>query len=1821
MAIENRPNQQLVSDYLAKLGNNAGQYKPFKITGVTKGVDNYDADASGNDFLSWLGDIVSRPLFGVTELTNSVVDVFDPEKKNIDPFQKAINIVTAVPRGIFSTAKEDKAYTGDTLERITDVIGRNTDPSYVNKENNLDPVTKGIVGFAGDVLLDPLTWVPGGVFIKAGQAIKKGTQTATGAIKGAVAGAKATNAGVNAAKEVAPEVSKLVNESGTLQDGQVILKEGEPNPIGDATNGTFTEGPKNYSLTVFDGQAPKKGTLNQGRNAGQYTTEAEALDALAKIKAASNSVWDDALGQGAGQSAVKLPKNTATYKLEPILQAADEAPSLRTMIREAADPNLLKQGRSVIKQIMDGSDPAKLYTSSKPLPLSDFQDNLLLASADTGFKAFGVAGQKVASKFAEAINSIDDATYSSLVAIQNNLSVIRYGSAKGAGFRNVDEGTFQKLIKGTIKPKTDADAAALKMYRDLKAKQYLLPVVGKINKEFDNLTISRYEAYLNSFNSGKAVNILGQTVEDLNKMSAQETFKAIAAMDSTALNSIFGKEAMRLLKKSQTPESFAATMAAVKKIFVQSGALDDNLVKVGVMADSKINIQIETLKNLGVDYGSYKARLARSGSTLANLTEQELKANPSVTEISARMANEITDEAFEKAAMVAGIPGEDSVVMRRILDEIIPNALSKMLQSFNIKLQNDLYKATMTTSGIKKTKQGIGEGLGLDAKRLTTYKMNDIFTEVNKAVKELVDDMKSKGRPLSGEELANAKLKYTTAALRLTDEALRNYGIPIHMELGVQRVHVSLAEAIDIFVKAAHPADILSAEKNQVSKWGSVAKNALYLMFFNADTKVPPTKFMDAIATMMAGGTREEVAAVLKSTLTRAGKPGNFENSFATENMGRFMFQPSGVKWQKMRVDGSEIGAAKEAGTGNYIEWNSAKVLDQVLDVMFGAKDEFASLSATNLKRFQQQVDADVTVLSKSILNDLDAMSKDPSRIGELFKFLVQPGKATMEAGAAIGASDAAVAATSAKVEAAVGEFGHKAAVKAEAKGKALNDEVLNKTDNTERLKANEEAYATASEDYANVKATEELIDSADIPVYDTAAKSLDPKTLDINGNINAGWFHTLRGGLNRMFNPSYIMGPELRALYEGSINLVRTIISERVTDLRKVGKEFDRTELEQAFSQLQNMEVGFKPIDPRQRAAYDAMFRNMADFVDMEAKDLLSHPIFRTGVGLDLMNKTLKQFDVLGLGGASKYTEDLFDIDLAQRMVAAGKADNLLSAAASQWRTWKVKDPIDFIERLNEANVRMAGDVNVMASFVRDGKRMGFVSEKPLAGYVKLVNTKDGRLTSLLPSGIYVEAEAAKMFGRLEEVLTGGNRLPGSLGNFVHNYYDPILNSWKVGMTINRPGHHPRNFIGDESMTYVAEGPRNFLKSGSISWQILARRGTDPETKIDAVRALNSLGDIKPVTSGDIVSRGAYGDITNGQLDAEIFGRGLLPTANVIEDLLPAEGAANAIQRAGDFLSLKDTAYHRGLSKLSELRDHYSRIKHFSQIVLNEQEAAAKLIAKGKKPKFANQKELFDFAASRVKKFHPDPSMLTKGEQYLRRVFPFYTWLSKAIPALVAGSLTNPGRVSMFPKASYNLAIAMGVNPDSMYDPFPEDQMFPSFITEKALGPQWKIGNKYYGLNPGIATADIGATLSMGLPNSDPNYAVGAALSPFTSLLTPAFSIPLELMAGSQLDSGSRIKDYSDYIDSQIPGINYVSSISGVSPTGSILSLLQGKGLDPNYQTFQGNNDGWDKGTSAANWLFGLGITNYSRPNFQNLAELEQRNREAAKVSPRSAY
>jgi hypothetical protein len=370
--------------------------------------------------------------------------------------------------------------------------------------------------------------------------------------------------------------------------------------------------------------------------------------------------------------------------------------------------------------------------------------------------------------------------------------------------------------------------------------------------------------------------------------------------------------------------------------------------------------------------------------------------------------------------------------------------------------------------------------------------------------------------------------------------------------------------------------------------------------------------------------------------------------------------------------------------------------------------------------------------------------------------------------------------------------------------------------------------------------------------------------------------------------------------------------------------------------------------------------------------------------------------------------------------------------------------------------------------------------------------------------------------------------------------------------------------------------------------------------TDADLMRILNAQGDVVTPRPGEVFSRGNYGEMTRETVAEAYQALGMRRTANIVDDIWESEGIANKLTNVLETVTFRNTKVGDMAGGLSELNDNFGRMSHFMQIIHKEQAATVK--------RFKTTEELYKYAAKRVQKFHPDSTTLSDFEKkYMRRIFPFYSWTRGAIPALLETMMYNPGRVMNINKASYNLAIATGVNPDSLYDPFPEDQMFPSFLTEKVQGPQLKIGGKYYSVSPGFISWD--------LPNT-----FGA--DPFRGTLgmtSPILRVPIELITGSSVGTGSKIRDFSDYVDSNIPGVNYVANLSGYSPTGSIASMLQGMGMDPMAQVAAGNRTGTSAGLSAINWLTGLGISEYTKPNYINYAEIEKRNREAPK--DRSAY
>jgi hypothetical protein len=472
--------------------------------------------------------------------------------------------------------------------------------------------------------------------------------------------------------------------------------------------------------------------------------------------------------------------------------------------------------------------------------------------------------------------------------------------------------------------------------------------------------------------------------------------------------------------------------------------------------------------------------------------------------------------------------------------------------------------------------------------------------------------------------------------------------------------------------------------------------------------------------------------------------------------------------------------------------------------------------------------------------------------------------------------------------------------------------------------------------------------------------------------------------------------------------------------------------------------------------------------------------------------------------------------------------------------------------------------------------------------GFVKMpknLNPLDNPFLSHMQKDVFINEEMLSQVLRVEKVMMADRSYSGPFADFINNQYLPILGNWKFGVTVLRLGHHIRNFFSDTSIQIIEEGMKNYARSGAAAHRVLmAMRAYDD---VDFAKTLQSIGDYTMPTSGTKVLDFRGKDITTGAIAEAAEKNGIFINLQQLEDLLGDVNTPGAAQKISNVFALRGTFVAKAAGNLSEYQNHYNRLHHFIQFIMNNKDKGV----------YKTWDDLVEAGAIKVRTYHPDSSMLAPGESKLRLLFPFYSWFRLSLPIILESIIANPGRFAVIPKASYNLAVAMGVNPESVQEPFPKDQLFPDFLREQMLGPVIQIDGKYYGVNPGIAHVDLLNTIQ--------NPVKG-----ITGLLSPAVKTPIELINGARLGSSARINDFSDYVDSQLPGINYLSNISGTSVTGSLYSVLTGQGLDPQYAVDAGNKTPADQAATLNSWFTGITVTNMSKPNFINLAEIEARNK-----------
>lgn len=629
---------------------------------------------------------------------------------------------------------------------------------------------------------------------------------------------------------------------------------------------------------------------------------------------------------------------------------------------------------------------------------------------------------------------------------------------------------------------------------------------------------------------------------------------------------------------------------------------------------------------------------------------------------------------------------------------------------------------------------------------------------------------------------------------------------------------------------------------------------------------------------------------------------------------------------------------------------------------------------------------------------------------------------------------------------------------------------------------------------------------------------------------------------------------------------------------------------LREAFSAIQRGDVP----EHLQEAAGDLSGILDRFLATGEGKSYLDMPMLRADGDVTNLN------DALETAFSSFVQKPNFDLDAARAAAGPGaRSREVLDAMKDQWREWQIEDPLDFMSRFASATALVAERKATANSFMNKFEKLGFAGTSPFEGAVRITDLSGKSvIRRYFPDKYYVDKDLANELHRMDQVL----RTSTQIDSKAIEKYMAVQNAWKRGMTIMRPGHHFRNFVGDSSITFMARGTYAFGRSMKDSVKVLGFRGN--YEGVDVKRVLDTMYEGENIlpSGGEVIARGRIGN-RQVELNAEsirdaMMSRGLLATHRVAEDLYDDALSKGGLEKFLDKATLQDQNMG-ALSKVGNLAadtsmftSHVGRGQHFIQYV--HQALRGKQGLKG----FKSLDDLFDKAADEVMRAHPDGSLLSTFERkYMRVIIPFYSWFAKTLPFAIESTMRHPGRFSMFPKASYNLAVSMGIDPNTLADPFPADQMFPEYLTEGFYGPQFKIGDRYINVNPGIAVTDLFADIG-----NDPVRGVAGMVSPL-------LRAPAELLSGSSWSTGAQINDTSDYIDSSTPGINNLANFTGYSPTGSLAGILTGQGPDQQYQVAQGNKEGFDSLLSSLNWLTGMQTQNWSRPNMINRAEIEARN------------
>jgi len=1740
-------------------------------------------------FLGRTVDILSRPLRVISNPAMKTVELperFDKvrelrvsgdEAGATKEALSAVGSLIASPfTGFFSDDPANKPYWSEIIERQSDVDNRN-DPNYVDVANNVNPSVKGALGFVGDVLLDPLWLVPGGWAFKGAAKVGKEAEAVT---RGIATGEKVGLPGV---ADVVP-----------VQQFSPSLK-------------AFGEKPT-FDLTT---------TVSGKTRVQNFPTRQAAEEALGKIRSRTTRPFVN-LGETS-----KLARGSNGYKIIPKYAEATPFPAAQASQKVADDlvETAAKGGatasESVLKSLREVVNARTATVGGKKVNLRSELDSFFegLKKAVPAPKA--KPGKPIAfAKWSESVGADKAIAGVKLSVPRESILFEPLGASPSVG--NV-----------------------LRLARDTK-----LP---EIKEAINKLVLKpAYKRYAAGVQSGKGVDLLGNATTPAARVqeAAEASVAATVVRNLKNLDDaerargaeLLGEELFANLQ-AFNPKVMSKFLDDIDAVLKETGAVD-TLAGVGAQTlTGRVLRLFESDANLRA---VAEAQLSRSIDDIPNVTPENVAARVETSSRKADVDDFVTTRLRETAADSGGVVqniAARAAAIKEAVAEVLPDWIRNQLDS---KYQKGVYP--YDRKGTLKTELEFGKGRAVRPKDLNADSqaalVRDLMISLNKFYQTESGASiflgTRQGGPFQGAKLISEKERDALVAFELADDLLKQQGLAPVFRLDGVTHQISWSQAWRTVSKAMNKVDDAGKPLGPGSNWLSAS-------WFNArspigqkgsklfDGSLPPQLFAYAVARAVETGNKAEVLAILTAKESPAGVQ-NLVNGLA---------------------DAAAANRTIKVGKGGL---SASKMLDNIADGIIMAREDLIKVVTSNTKIYTERGLVEGKQLAAEAAEFITDLFSSAEKTAEQIRVAAKPASIVEDMATVVPTTELGQTIAQGVVTAGIGPEVSKAAQLTEeiadgvAKGNKAKVEKAQEAlmENAEQgaLRIMDEAARIIERMRVSADEAADIADELSL----SAARRHDAAATQGRASVVAGALKIL-APLQRFFDAK--AGMNVQEMLWGSRlffaqgNMMAMFNKPFLKNLQTLSKNDayaqpaieggKRTVLQQAF---ENIQRGVRSTaGTTLRKAEDDLRPMMARFFDQTddiQNVLLGNSFFRTGAGREAINEVMEFAAVLGRTDGAARTPPrgvFFDEDLAlktatENAARAGRVptqDEITAELLNQWRTWPVDDVLDFMYRTNRAMVQLSSEVAFVTQFQRKALELGLASRSPKKGFVKIVAGDDSRYGRYLgDKPLYMDPDAAEMFQAIDNFAKTSKQFDGGFGKFVRTTLDPITNTWKYAVTLPRPGHHIRNMIGDITLTYLAEGGFAALSSSKKAIQLMAMRGGYGD--IDLVKAMNYQGITDIPKNTTVMSSGRFGSLTADELMRELFfGKGILIPARQREGLLTRQGGVakqdvdapllddddvitNTASRALEktFAATSLGVASRGgraeeiITEIAEGRDTFVRMQHALQMLEKAQQG--KILTRGfgttVDPKKLSKDELFDLIAERVSKYHPDMATLSvKEKKYLRRVMPFYHWNRGAIQAVLETLVMNPGRVVALNKASYNVAVAAGINPDSLYDPFPADQLFPSFLSEQMEGPQFEAGGRYYGFRPGITTFDVFNQFASGNP-----------IDTVLDNANPALKIPIELLTGTRLGTQSRIRDYSDYIDSSLPGVNYLANVSGQSVTGSLYSLLTKGAMDPQLQFELGNKESRDQLISAVNWLTGVGLIDYSRPSYIRFAEQEQR-------------